>query len=487
MFKSSILVMLIIMISRVLGLIRASLIAYFFGASEMTDAYNSAFKISNFFRQLLGEGALGTSFIPIYNDKINTHGNESGKELMYSILNLIFVFSTIITLLMIIFSKEIIAVTVSGFASETKELASQLLKIMSIYFIFISLSGMICAILNNFKKFLIPASTSIFFNLAIIGGAYYHGKTAIGIKALAYGVVIGGILQLLVVLPSFFGIVKGYSFKINFKDPYLKQIFMLIIPMLVGIVARQVNTIVDQQFGSFLNVGGVTALENATRLYLLPIGVFGISISTVIFPTLSKAASQNNMIAVKRNLCKGLNILLFLVIPSTFVLTFYAKDIVRITLGYGKFGNEAILITSSTLLFYSLGLYFYTSIHLLTRAFYSMKNSKDPVIFSIISIIVNIVLNFLLIKPMAHMGLALSTSIASAINFILLFIVFRKKYVNLPILNTFTFFLKVTLCSIAALTASYFIKNTIVKLSVFSVVYMVFWAKALIKNKMDVF
>ncbi|MGF6906247.1 murein biosynthesis integral membrane protein MurJ [Fusobacterium sp. PH5-44] len=487
MFKSSILVMIIIMVSRILGLIRASLIAYFFGASEMTDAYNSAFKISNFFRQLLGEGALGTSFIPIYNDKINTHGQESGKELIYSILNLIFIFSTVVTLLMIIFSKEIIAFTVSGFSPETKDLASQLLKIMSTYFIFISLSGMICAILNNFKKFLIPASTSIFFNLAIIGGAYYHGKTSFGIKALAYGVVIGGIFQLLVVLPSFFSIVKGYSFKINFKDPYLKNIFLLIVPMLVGIVARQVNTIIDQQFGSFLKVGGVTALENATRLYLLPIGVFGISISTVIFPTLSKAASQNDMIAVKKNLSKGLNILLFLVIPSTFVLTFYAKDIVRLTLGYGKFGNEAILITSNTLIFYSLGLYFYTSIHLLTRAFYSMKNSKDPVIFSIISILVNISLNFLLIKPMAHMGLALSTSVASGVNFTLLFIIFRKKYVPLPILNTFIFFLKVILCSIAALVASYFINNTIIKLSVFSAVYMVFWAKALIKNKMDVF
>ncbi len=161
-----------------------------------------------------------------------------------------FVFSTIITLLMIIFSNGIIELIVNGFPVETKILASKLLKIMSVYFIFISLSGMICAMLNNFKQFAIPASTSIFFNLAIIAASMCFSKT-FGIDALAYGVVVGGLFQFLVVLPSFIKIVKGYSFKINWKDPYLKKIFIMMCPMLVGIVARQVNTIVDQVFASF--------------------------------------------------------------------------------------------------------------------------------------------------------------------------------------------------------------------------------------------
>ena len=151
--------------------VRATIIAYYFGASSATDAYFSAFKISNFFRQLLGEGALGSSFIPLYNEKVEIEGEEKGKEFIYSILNLIFVFSTIITLLMIIFSNGIIELIVNGFPVETKILASKLLKIMSVYFIFISLSGMICAMLNNFKQFAIPASTSIFFNLAIIAAS----------------------------------------------------------------------------------------------------------------------------------------------------------------------------------------------------------------------------------------------------------------------------------------------------------------------------
>lgn len=486
MFRSGLLVMIITMVSRVLGLVRATIIAYYFGASGATDAYFSAFKISNFFRQLLGEGALGSSFIPLYNEKIEIEGEEKGKEFIYSILNLIFVFSTIVTLLMIIFSQDITNLIVNGFPTETKILASQLLKIMSVYFIFISLSGMICAMLNNFKQFAIPASTSIFFNLAIILASMGFSKT-FGISALAYGVVLGGAFQLLIVLPSFFKIVKGYSFKINWKDPYLKKIFILMCPMLVGIVARQVNTIVDQVFASYLQEGGVTALENATRLYLLPVGVFGVSISTVIFPVLSKAVARNDLKTAENNIVKGLNILLFLIIPSTAVLTFYSTDVIRLTLSYGKFGEEAVKVTSEALLYYSLGLYFYTAIYLMTRAFYSVKNSSYPVRFSIVSIIINIVLNFALIKPMAYRGLALSTSIASGVNFVLLVYVFRKKYMEFPLKRSLIFFGKVILTTAVALGASYYVHNTIIKLVVFSAVYMVFWAKSLIKNKMEVF
>lgn len=486
MFRSGLLVMIITMVSRVLGLVRAGIIAYYFGASAMTDAFFSAFKISNFFRQLLGEGALGSSFIPLYNERVESEGEENSKQFIYSILNLLFVFSTIVTILMIIFSQGIIDGIVSGFPDETKIIASRLLKIMSVYFVFISLSGMVCAILNNFKQFAVPASTSIFFNLAIILASMYFGKTY-GIDALAYGVVIGGLFQFLVVLPAFFKIMKGYSFKIDWKDPYLKKIFIMICPMLIGIVARQVNTIVDQMFASYLAEGGVSALENATRLYLLPVGVFGVSISTVIFPALSKAMSKNDLDGATDNTIKGLNILLFLIIPSTAVLTFYAPEVIRLTLSYGKFDEAAVRVTSQALLYYSLGLYFYTAIYLMTRAFYSVKNSKYPVKFSIISMVINIVLNFLLIKSMAYRGLALSTSIASGVNFFLLLIVFRRKYINFSLKKSYIFFIKTFIITAIALIASYKIDNTIIKLVVFSAVYMLFWAKSLLKNKMEVF
>ncbi|MCI6153428.1 murein biosynthesis integral membrane protein MurJ [Fusobacterium perfoetens] len=486
MFRSGILVMIVTLISRVLGLARSMIVAYYFGATAATDAFFSAFKISNFFRQLLGEGALGTSFIPLYNEKIKEEGEEEGRKFIFSILNIIFIFSIIISLLMIIFSEQIIALIVNGFSPETRHVAAELLEIMSPYFILIAIAGMLGAILNNFKIFVVPASTAIFFNIAILGSAVYFGKTY-GIKAMAYGVLVGGILQLLVQIPQFIGKTKGYSFKIYWKDKYLKRLFYMMLPMLVGIVARQFNTIVDQFFASYLEAGGISALENATRLYTLPIGVFGISVSTVVYPTLSKKIVNKDFKGVEDNLLKGLNILLFLIVPCMAVFCFYSKEIVKFLFGYGNFNERAIVITGEALFFYSVGLYFYNAIHVLTRAFYGMKNSKDPVKFSIMAIIINIVLNMILIKPMAYKGLALATSIAAIVNFTLLLYTFRKKYINFKLKRLWIFGIKTIIASIIGIISSFYINNVILKLVVFSVIYLILWAYPIYKKRLEVF
>ena len=191
--------------------------------------------------------------------------------------------------------------------------------------------------------------------------------------------------------------------------------------------------------------------------------------------------------AVEEDIKKGLNILLFLVVPSTIVLTVYATDVVRLIFEYGQFSKRAVEITSDSLLYYSLGLYFYTAIHLMTRAFYGMKNSRDPVKFSILSIAINIILNMLFIKTLQYKGLALSTSIAAMVNFSLLLHTFRKKYINMNLNHVGIFLLKVLGSSFAAVLASFYIKNIILKLVVFSAVYMAFWGYTLYKKKLEVF
>lgn len=219
MLKKSINTMMITMISRILGLLRGTLIAYFFGSSGLTDAYYSAFKISNFFRQLLGEGALGNTFIPLYHKKKQDEGEEKSKEYIFTVLNITFLFSLFVSVFMIIFSRYIIKSIVVGFDEEMILLASKLLRQMSFYFVFISLSGMIGSILNNFGYFAIPASTAIFFNLSIIFSAIFLTKY-FDIEALAYGVLFGGFLQFIVVFVPFVKIIKKYIFKINFQDTY---------------------------------------------------------------------------------------------------------------------------------------------------------------------------------------------------------------------------------------------------------------------------
>jgi len=471
MLKKSIHTMIITMISRVLGLFRGTLVAYFFGASILTDAYYSAFKISNFFRQLLGEGALGNTFIPLYHKKKKEEGEERSKEYIFSVLNITFLFSFLVSILMIIFSSYIIDFIVVGFSDELKIVASRLLKIMSFYFLFISLSGMMGSILNNFGYFAIPASTSIFFNLSIISSAIWLTKY-FDIDALAYGVLIGGILQFLVVFFPFLRLLKTYSLKIDFKDVYLKLLGIKLIPMLIGVFARQINTIVDQFFASFLVAGSITALENASRIYLLPVGVFGVTISNVLFPSISKAAANNDKEGTNRSLVLALN---------------FSKDVIRLIFSYGKFNEEAVKITAECLLYYSLGLLFYVGVQLVSKAYYAMGDNKRPAKFSIIAIIMNIVLNYLFIKNFQHKGLAMATSISSGVNFSLLLFVYVKKYVKLDLKNLVFTTIKITISSIIATGAAYYINNVILKLIVFSAIFLLQWAYPIYKYRERVF
>ncbi len=257
--------------------------------------------------------------------------------------------------------------------------------------------------------------------------------------------------------------------------------------MLVGVFARQVNTIVDQFFASFLVAGSITALENASRIYLLPVGVFGVTISNVLFPSISRAAANGDKEDTNRRIVSALNFLNFLTIPSLFVLTFFSKDVIRLIFSYGKFNEEAVKITSECLFYYSLGLLFYVGVQLVSKGYYAMGDNKRPAKFSIIAIIMNIVLNYLLIKNFQHKGLALATSISSGVNFFLLLFIYIKNYVKLDLKNIILTSIKITISSIIATCAAYYINNVILKLVVFSAIFLLQWAYPIFKYRERVF
>lgn len=486
MFKSGIVLAIITMLSRIMGLARNTLAAKYFGASFQNDAFNSSFRIANLFRQLLGEGALGNTFIPIYNKKEKELGKEEARKLIFSVLNLLFLFLLVLTIITIIFSNQIMTMIAKGFDKRTNILSGELLRIMAIYILFIGMSGMIGSILNNFKQFIVPASTSLYFNLALILSAVMF-KDKFGIIPSAWAVTIGGFFQFIVVLPSFFKTFGKYSFKIDYKDPYLKEIYMMMLPMLLGVFGWQINVIVGQAFGSYLPSGSLTALSYANNLYLLPLGVFGTTISTIIFPTISRATAQGDTISVNKTATGGLKLVAFLVIPSTIVFTVLSKDIVKIVYGYGKFDSQAIKITAECLFFYSIGLFFNNGMQILTRIFYSNKNTKDPVKFSLISIGINVIINLMLIKTMKHEGLALASSITLGINFLQLYLTANKKYVKFDNKKIIIYLLKTIVTSIIAVLLALIFKNSFVRIAVFSVVYLILWSRTLIKGGLNEF
>ena len=481
MFKSSFIVMVINMLSRILGLVREMIIGSVFGASGMTDAYVSATKIPNFFTTLFGEGSLGTVFIPIYNRGLEEKGKEKTDEFVFSILNLIIAFTSTMSVIMILFSKQILKIT-TGFADpERFEAANGLLKIVAFYFLFIALSGVVSSLLNNYKKFAVAASMGIVFNLVIIVGTLLL-KNKMGIYGLGVAYLLSGVFQLLMMLPQFFQIMKTYKFVFNLKDPYVKEMFVLMVPTLIGIFGYQINEIVDNRFATMLPAGTASALNYASRLYLLPIGVFAISLSVVIFPTLSRAVVKNKRKKVRKVVQEGLAMLAFLIVPSSVILFGYAREIVTLVYKRGHFSNKAVTLTSETLQFYALGLLFFTTIHLLTRSHYVYKDRKLPVISSFIGIFTNILLDFLLYKQYRHVGLTFATSFAAMINFLILFVSLQRRYVRINVLKYIAILVISLGGSLLSFTISKLVKvsflgslSIVVNLLVFLIIYLLIW------------
>ncbi|ACZ01231.1 murein biosynthesis integral membrane protein MurJ [Streptobacillus moniliformis] len=492
MFKSSLIVMLINMLSRILGLIREIVIAAFFGATGHTDAYFASSRIANFFTTLLGEGSLGTAFIPIYNEIKEENNLERANSFVFNLTNLIVSFSFTISLFTALFSDFTLKYILKFKDAEMIATASILLKIMSFYLVFISVSGLISSLLNNYGKFYISTLVGVVFNLTIIIGALLT-KNSLGIYGLGISFLLSGLFQVLIQLPSFLKILKTYKFTFDYKDKYVKKFFLLMIPTLVGIFGYQINELVDTAFAGSLKLGTISAINYASRLYLLPIGVFAISLSVVIFPDLSKSVLKKNNELFKTTIERGMNLLAILIIPSSLGLIYYSREIITLLFNRGKFTLESVELTSEILEIYAIGLIFFSTIHLLTRAHYANKDRKLPVISSLIAITINIFLDFLLYKKFTHRGLTFATTFSALVNYLILLISLKARYSNVSLLKYFKFIIISLLNSIICIFVIEKIINIsnknleiIIKLFMFIILYFAILSLKYIKDKKEI-
>jgi integral membrane protein mviN len=283
---------------------------------------------------------------------------------------------------------------------------------------------------------------------------------------------------------------KKYKLIFNYKDPYVKKFLIVMIPTLIGIFGYQINELVDTSFAGALPIGTISAINYASRLYLLPVGVFAVSLSVVIFPSLSRAVVKKDNELFKNTIQKGLHFLAILIIPSSLGLIYYSKEIIMLLFNYGKFDEKSVQITSEILQFYALGLIFFSSIHLLTRAHYAQKDRKLPVISSFIGIGLNILLDYLLYKEYAHRGLTFATSFSAMVNFIILFTSLNKRYIKIDVLKYMKFILIALLDSLVCI---FIIENMvnitnprleiIVKLLLFIAIYFSIFSLKYLKDK----
>jgi putative peptidoglycan lipid II flippase len=418
-----------ILCSRVLGLLREVVFASLFGASRNMDAFLTAFRAPNMLRDLFAEGALSTAFVTTFSRRIATEGDASAWRLASKVATLTVIFMSAITLLGIIFAPAVITVLAPGFPAAKAELTVLLTRIMFPFILLVSLAALVMGMLNAKHVFGMPAMASSFFNLgSILGGVGFgylidpHFGTR-ALVGLACGTLLGGALQLLVQVPSLSRV--GFRFRPDFKwrDPGVRTILTLMGPATIAASAVQVNVAVNSGFASSLGDGPMTWLNIAFRLMQLPLGLFGVAISTVTLPLVSRSAALGNTAEFRGALAHSLRLVMLLTIPSAIGLIILAEPIISLIYQHGRFTAFAMRQTAGALQFYAIGLAGYAGVKVLAPAFYAMEKKNLPMFVSLFSIGVNFGLNWFFRYQLGwgHRGLAFSTSLVAMTNFLLLY------------------------------------------------------------------
>jgi putative peptidoglycan lipid II flippase len=431
--KAAGVVSIAVMFSRVLGLLRELLFAALFGAGRNMDAFIIAFRAPNLLRDLFAEGALSTAFVTTFSRKIAVEGDAAAWRLASKVATLTAVFMSAISLLGVVFADPLIGILAPGFNPEKKQLTVFLAQVMYPFILLVSLAALAMGMLNAKHRFAIPALASSFFNLgSILGGITigYLLDPKFGDRALtglAVGTLIGGLLQLGVQLPSLKSV--GFRFKPDFRwrDPGVRQVLYLMAPAVIAGSAVQINVMVNGIFASYLGDGPVSWLNAAFRLVQLPIGVFGVAVSTVTLPLVSRSAALQDENAFRNILARALRLAFFLTIPSTIGLVVLAQPIIQLLYQRGRFLPYDTAETAAVLQFYAIGLAAYSGIKVLAPAFYAIDKKNTPMLISFLSIAINLLLNwvFTFQLGLGQRGLALSTGLVAVTNFLLYYIIMR--------------------------------------------------------------
>ena len=421
---TALVLMLIILTSKITGFFRDIVLAQTFGAGEITDAYLTALNIP----VVLFDGisaALGTTFIPIYFKIKSSKGQEEVNKFTSNILNIVIIISLIFVLLGVIFAPYIVKIFAVGFKGDVFDLTVNYSKILIFSMVFIAINGLVSSYLVASGNVYISGAITIPFNIFVIIAIIFASVTESYV--MVYGTLIAYIAQLLFQLPLL--IKKGYKHRltVNLRDENIRQILFLVIPVFIGSYINQINAVVNRTLASTLDSGSITALNYANKLNMFAVGVIAVAISTIMYPILSKLASEGNKKLFKINISKSINMIVIIMLPIMVVMTTFSKEIVKVLFEEGSFNSHDTYLTSTALFFYSIGILAYGLKELLAKSFYSLQDTKTPVRNATISVVINIVFSIILVNIMGIGGLALASSISATVTTMLLLISLRKK------------------------------------------------------------
>ncbi|MGI5911404.1 MAG: murein biosynthesis integral membrane protein MurJ [Syntrophomonadaceae bacterium] len=424
--RAALILMITVILSRILGYGREVVMYTIFGQNYLTDAYRAAFSIPDFLYMLLVGGALSSAFIPVFSSCIATNRTDEGWKSASIVFNYTMIILLVLTAIAYLYTRSLIILLAPGLPAEYINLAVTLTHIMFLQTFFMALNGFAMGILNSYNQFAAPAIGSLVYNLFIILVGVALVKQ-IGIAAFSYGVVIGAFLNFLVQIPALRKVGTKYTFSFDYKDQGFRQIMVLMIPVLAGLGVVQLNLFVTQNLSSSLGAGTISALNLAQRIMNLPIGIFAVSIATAIFPTLTTLTARGEIDMFKRSSSIGLRAIFLVTIPASLGLMALGEPLIKLLFEQGEFTTSMVTATNEALFYYCVGLFAYSSIQVLNRTFYALKDTLTPVIAAAITIGFNIFLSLQLINPMGHKGLALAYSLAGFLNLIFLLVVLRVK------------------------------------------------------------
>ena len=444
LLRSGAIISAMTMVSRVLGLIRDAVIFQYFTAGGALDAFFVAFRIPNLLRRMVAEGAFSLAFIPVLSEYRESRSPEDLQKLLNHVAGTLSLILFGITLIGMIAAPLLASMFAPGFLFGDKaintdtsqhEFTSNLLLITFPYIFFISLSAFVSAILNTFQKFAVPAFTPVLLNIVLIASAIWWAPSfEEPVKALAWGVIIGGIAQFSFQLPAL--IKLGLLPKPNFKRGHegVKRIMKLMIPALLGSSVAQINILINTAIASMLAAGSISWLYASDRFVELPLAIIGVALGIVILPKLSGDHVNAKGKEFSETLDWAVRVGLLVALPAMVGLMLLAKPILATVLNNGVNGWILVEMSSMSLVTYAFGLPAFILVKVLAPGFYSRQDTRTPVRIGIISMISNIVLSALIVYPWyqmgyvgPHAGLALSTALAGYINAGLLFYQLKKQ------------------------------------------------------------
>lgn len=463
LLRSTALVGVMTMMSRVLGLVRDVLFARYIGAGPDASAFFLAFKIPNFLRRLFAEGAFAQAFVPVLSEYRAGGSVEAVRGLIDRIAGCLGISLIAITVVAVVAAPAFTAVWGVGLLvkgeTEMFWLASDLLRITFPYLLLISLTGFAGAILNSYDRFAIPAITPVFLNICLIVAAVFVSPLLDEpVVGLAWGVLAAGVVQFVFQLPFLAHLGLLPRPRVDWKDPAVKKVLTLMAPAMFGVSVSQINLMLDTMLATFLQSESISWLYYSDRLTELPLGVFGIAIATVVLPTLSRQFSKNTDEGYGSTLDWALRMVMLIAVPAAVALIVLAKPVLFTLFQYGKTTVNDVNMAALSLCAYSLGLTAFMLIKVLASAYFSRQDTRTPVRIGIIAMAVNMVLNILFVIPLygyqiGHMGLAMATACSAFLNAGLLYRGLRKSGVYAPGAGWARFFVQLGVASLCMLTA----------------------------------